>query len=205
MKLVWSMIKGKCGELGQSFSHLTLSWTCLSLCPGFTHLFPEPALIPIFYSLASPPASLGQKQFLTWGYSAVTKLPFKQPQCYQWPSQVALMVKNSPANAGDVRDMDSISRSGNIRDEFDSWIGKITQQQAWQPTPEFLPGQSCRQRSLVGHRPQRCKELDRTEATQHARTQCYLCKNFYSLPLRQPGNHQFHQCRKSSLFNLTSH
>ena len=36
------------------------------------------------------------------------------------------MVKNSPVNAGDVRDVDSISRSGNIRDEFDTWIGKIT-------------------------------------------------------------------------------
>ena len=113
----------RAGTVVQSFNtELDLSLPLPWLYP----LFPEPALIPIFYSLASPPASLGQKQFLTWGYSAVTKLPFKQPQCYWWASQVALMVKNSPANAGDVRDVDSISRSGNIRDEFDTWIGKIT-------------------------------------------------------------------------------
>ena len=84
--------------------------------PWLYLLFPEPALIPTFYRLAGPPASLGQKQFLTRGYSAVTKLPFKQPQRYWWASQVVPMVKNSPANAGDVRDVDSISGTGNIRD-----------------------------------------------------------------------------------------
>ena len=32
--------------------------------------------------------------------------------CIRWASQVVLMVKNSPANAGDVRDTDSIPGSG---------------------------------------------------------------------------------------------
>ena len=31
---------------------------------------------------------------------------------YTWPSQAALVVKNLPASAGDIRDMDSISWSG---------------------------------------------------------------------------------------------
>jgi len=35
----------------------------------------------------------------------------------------------------------------------------------WQPTPVFLPGESHRQRSLVGYSPWGCKELDRTEQT----------------------------------------
>ena len=45
-------------------------------------------------------------------------------------SQVALMVKNPPAKAGDVR-------CG-----FDSWVRKTSWRRAWQPTPVFLPGES---------------------------------------------------------------
>ena len=33
----------------------------------------------------------------------------------------------------------------------------------WQPTPVYLPGEFCGQRSLVGYSPWGCKELDRTE------------------------------------------
>ena len=44
-------------------------------------------------------------------------------------SQVALVVKKPPANAGDVRDAGSIPGSGEI-----PWRRK------WQPTPVFLPG-----------------------------------------------------------------
>ena len=40
------------------------------------------------------------------------------------------MVKNPPANAGDVR-------CG-----FDSQVGKISWRRAWQPTAVFLPGES---------------------------------------------------------------
>ena len=57
--------------------------------------------------------------------------------------------KNPPANAVDIRDMDSIP-------------GKITWR-AWQPTPIFLPGESRRQRSLVGCSPWGHKESDMTE------------------------------------------
>ena len=37
-----------------------------------------------------------------------------------------------------------------------------------QPTPVFLPGESHGQRSLAGHGPWGCKELDTTEVTKHA-------------------------------------
>ena len=47
----------------------------------------------------------------------------------------ALVVKNSPASAGDVRDTGSLS---GLR-------------RKWQPTPVFLPGESHRQRSLAGY------------------------------------------------------
>ena len=46
-------------------------------------------------------------------------------------SQVAIVVKNPPANAGDVK-----------RHGFDLWVGKIPWRRKWQPTPVFLPGES---------------------------------------------------------------
>ena len=63
------------------------------------------------------------------------------------------MVKNSPANAGDIRD------SGLI-----PWVGKIPWRRKWQPTLVFLTGESHGQRSLVGYIPQGREELDTTEA-----------------------------------------
>ena len=69
-------------------------------------------------------------------------------------SQVAQVVKNPPANVGDIRDMDSI------------------------PGSERSPGEGCGntlqysclknphgQRSLVAYSPQSCKKLDTIEAT----------------------------------------
>ena len=39
------------------------------------------------------------------------------------------------------------------RREFDPWLGKISWRTKWQPAPVFLPGESHRQRSLVGYSP----------------------------------------------------
>ena len=50
---------------------------------------------------------------------------------------------------------------------FNPWVRKIPWRTAWQPTPVFLPGESCGQRSLVGHSPWGRKESDMTEATEH--------------------------------------
>ena len=69
---------------------------------------------------------------------------------------MALVVKNPPANAGDVR-----KRRG-----FDPWVEKIPwRRRKWQPTPVLLPGESHGQRSLEGYSPQGCTELDTTEVT----------------------------------------
>ena len=59
------------------------------------------------------------------------------------------MVKNPPANAGDVG---SIPGSG----------GSV--EKGWQLTPVFLPGESHGQRSLAGYSPWDHKESDTTEA-----------------------------------------
>ena len=52
-------------------------------------------------------------------------------------SQVALVLKNLPAIAGDLTDAGSIPGSGRRR--------------AWQPTPVVFPGESHGQRSLAGY------------------------------------------------------
>ena len=67
-------------------------------------------------------------------------------------SQVALVMKNLPANAGDIR-----------RLRFDPWVGTIPWWRAWQPTPVFLPGESHGQRSLAGYSPWGHTEPDTTE------------------------------------------
>ena len=69
---------------------------------------------------------------------------------------MALVVKNPPANTGDLRDMGSIPG-----------FGKIPERRNWQPTPVFLPGESHGQMSLVGYSPWGHKGLDTTEATEH--------------------------------------
>ena len=55
---------------------------------------------------------------------------------------MALVVKNTPANAGDIRDS-----------EFDPWGCKSPWRRAWQPTPVFLARESHRPRSLAGYSP----------------------------------------------------
>ena len=64
------------------------------------------------------------------------QLNFIDEQIEAWASQVALVVKNPPANAGSI-----------------SWVGEIPWRRKWQPTPVFLPGKSHRQRSLMGSGP----------------------------------------------------
>ena len=59
-----------------------------------------------------------------------------------WASQVALVVKNPPANAGDIRKAGSITGSGR------SPGGRVQQ-----PTLIFLPRESHGQRSLVQYSP----------------------------------------------------
>ena len=55
-----------------------------------------------------------------------------------WASQVALVVKNPPAGAGNIAG---------------PWFQKIPLRRTWQPTPASLPGKSHGQRSLVGYSP----------------------------------------------------
>ena len=51
------------------------------------------------------------------------------------------------------------------RHRFNPWVGKMPWRRAWQPTPVFLPGESCGQKSLVGYSLWGHKESERTEIT----------------------------------------
>ena len=55
-------------------------------------------------------------------------------------SQVALVVKNLSAMRPKIP-------------HLDPWVRKIPWRTAWIPTPEFLPGESHGQRSMVGYSP----------------------------------------------------
>ena len=70
----------------------------------------------------------------------------------KWGFSGGSMVKNPPANAGDL---------GSIPG-FDPWVGKIPWRRKWLPTPVFLPGQCHVQRNLAGCSPWGPKESDMT-------------------------------------------
>jgi len=59
-----------------------------------------------------------------------------------WASQVALVVRNLPADAGDAGDVGSVP----------GW-GRSPGGKKWEPTPVSLPGESHGQRSLAGFSP----------------------------------------------------
>ena len=75
------------------------------------------------------------------------------------------MVKNLPANTGDVRDVSSVPGLGRSPGGgHGTSLGMMPVLMA----PIFFPGESHGQRSLAGYSPWGCKELDVTEATYHA-------------------------------------
>ena len=53
---------------------------------------------------------------------------------------MVLVVKNPPVSAG------------HVRDTVNAWVRKILWRRAWQPTPVFLPRESCGQRWATAHR-----------------------------------------------------
>ena len=57
---------------------------------------------------------------------------------------------------------------------FVPWVRKIPWRRKLKPTPVFLPGESQRQRSLLGYNPWSCKESDTSE---HLRTSTKLLEN----------------------------
>ena len=69
------------------------------------------------------------------------------------------MVKNSPANAGDIGDEGSICESG-----------RSPRVESGKPAPVFLPGKLNRQRSLVVYSPWDCRDSGMTARGTHPLT-----------------------------------
>ena len=60
-------------------------------------------------------------------------------------------------------DEESACNGGDARDNgFDLWVRKFPWRRKWQPSPVFLPGESCGQRSLEGYSPWGHQESDTT-------------------------------------------
>ena len=80
------------------------------------------------------------------------------------------------------------------RPRFNPWVRKIPWRRAWRPTPEFLPGESHGQGSLVGCSPWGCKVSDMKEAMEHAGTHVTISamkadiQMRDSVPASQKGN-----------------
>ena len=75
--------------------------------------------------------------------------------CSVGASQVGLVVKNLPTDAGGRQK----------RHSLDTWVGKISWRRKWQHTPVSLPGESHGQKSLVDCSPQSFRESVTTEMT----------------------------------------
>ena len=99
---------------------------------------------------APPPMGFSRQEY--W-----SGVPLPSP-IHPWSSplkafalEVALVVKNPPANAGDAT-VDLIPG-----------LGRYPGKRKWQPTPVFLPRETQGQRSLGSHRPGCHKESDMTK------------------------------------------
>ena len=85
-------------------------------------------------------------------------------------SQVVLVVKNTPANAGDTRGMG-----------LTPGLGRFLWSRKWQPTPGFLPGESHGQRSLVGYSPWG-QRVGHDRGIEHTHSHIYMYVNISPLP-----------------------
>ena len=88
---------------------------------------------------------LSEIKFILITYQNATKINNQQSSkiCFNYivAFQMALLVKNPPANAGDIREVGLI------------FPGKISWRRSWHPVPIFSPGESHELRSLLGYRP----------------------------------------------------
>ena len=84
--------------------------------------------------------------------------------CYIWLHNIATVATIASLVAQLVKEPAHQCRR-HKRCRFDSWVGKIPGRRKWQPIPEFLPGESHGQRSLVSCSPWGRKESDTAECT----------------------------------------
>ena len=121
------------------WEHSPTWFFCMQLSSFSNVIYWESCLFPAVYSYLLCCRLPVQVWVLLWALYSVPLIYMYVfvPVPYSWVSQVVLVVKNLPANAGD------------IRTHGFPWVGKIPWRRAWQPTLVFLPGESHGQRSLA--------------------------------------------------------
>ena len=78
-----------------------------------------------------------------------TKLQYKHVQCFvSKKTFVRIILFGLPTWLSSKESACQCKRHG-----FSPWVRKIPWRRKWQPTPVFLPGKSCGQRSLAGYSP----------------------------------------------------
>ena len=112
-----------------------------------------------------------------------TQCFWNQP-CELGVCQVALVIKNLPANAGDTRDMGSIPESGKSPGDRHS-----NPFQKWRSTPVFLPGSPMDKRTQWATVHGVAKPLNNTKHTAHTRTHTHTLSvlGVFSVPRRRLG------------------
>ena len=98
-------------------------------------------------------------------------MTFQSKEVPAWTLQVALVVKNLPANVGYSIDAGSIPG-----------LGRSPGGGKRQPTPVFLPGEFHGQRSLVGYSPWGCRVGHNGATNTHAHTLVLWRSNKYVRP-----------------------
>ena len=145
-------LTNQCQPIARNLKN-NLQWRCNSveLCKKIESCLPL-SVTP----LGTEQACLAKNDFLKNCVSYPFYIPLlKNPRpVAMWTSQVALVVKNPPANAGRLK-----------RHQFDPWMGKIPWRKEWQPTLVFLHGESHGERSLAVCSPWGHTESDTTETT----------------------------------------
>ena len=115
-----------------------------------------------FLTFANTQVNTLSWQLILWKFSVflnffLDDLLFLFPWSSSWASQVVLVIKKLPANAGDIRDVGSIPGSGRSPGRGHTTHSSIL---AWRI--------SHGQRSLEGYSPTDQKESETIEATKHA-------------------------------------
>ena len=141
--LEWTHSTAHSEGIFKNFFNLFFNWIiialqcCLGFCCTTTWISYKYTYIPSFLSL--PPNPLGSEGILAKNITVTICVFCEITTLCMWIQtyQVALVVKNPPAKARDMRDKSSIPGSSRS-----PW------RRAWQPTPVFLPRESHGQRIL---------------------------------------------------------
>ena len=133
-------------------SHLIWAYYRPPVCPRNGDIWSQLCLVLLVGLLVSTPIQSALVNWLRQYRCSISSTHSKL--CVSGDSQVALVVKNLSANAGDFRDLGSIPG-----------LGRSPGGGRGSPLQYSRPENPSGQRSLVGYSPWGHKELDMTEAT----------------------------------------